>query len=150
MYVSLLHCKPVVALVFGVSCVTLYPVEGNIVLFKKRQELLPKVHIQGRLLVGLYPALFLPAVDPALCYAVNYVLAVSGEYYSAWLFQRGKSRYNAEELHSVVGGGAVAARKLFLNGAEAEHHSVAAGTRIAAARAVSEYLNCFYYPHPCF
>ena len=143
MNVSLLHRKAVAAFVFGVSRVSLDPVEGNVVLFKKRQQLLPQVNVEGRLLVGLYPALFLPAVYPALCDTIDYVLAVGGEYDPAGLFQRGKPRDNAEELHSVVGGGSVAAGKLLFHGAEAEHHSVAAGTRIAAAGAVCEYFNCF-------
>lgn len=147
MYVPLFHCKSVAALIFGVSCVTLYPVEGNIVLFKERQELLPKVHVESGLFVRLYPALFLPAVYPALCYAVHHIFAVGGEYNLAGLFQRGKSRYYAEELHSVVGGGAVAARKLLFDAAEAEHYSVASGAGVAAAGAVCEYFNCFDRSH---
>ena len=147
MDIPLLYRKAVAALVFGVPGVSLDPVEGNVVLFQQGQEPLPQVNIEGRLLVGLYPALFLPAVYPALGDTVYHVLAVGGEYHLTWLFQGGKSRYNAEELHSVVGGGAVAAGKFLFYTAESEHHSVAAGTRIAAAGAVCEYFNCFDSHH---
>ena len=109
MDIPLFYRKAVAALVLGVPCMTLDPVEGNVVLLQQGQQLLPKVYIQSRLLVGLYPALFLPAVYPALGDTVYHILAVGSEYDPAWLLQRGKSRYNAEQLHSVVGGGAVAA-----------------------------------------
>lgn len=147
MDIPLLHGKSVASLVLGMTCVSLYPVEGNVMLFKEGQKLLPQVNIECGLLIGLYPALLLPAVHPALCYAVHHILAVGGEYYLTGLFQRGKACYNAEKLHSVVGGGAVAPRKLLFYAAEAEHYPVASGTGIAAAGAVCKYFNCFDVPH---
>ena len=146
-YIALLHGKPVAAFIFGMTCVSLDPVEGHLMLFQQRQELLPEVYIECGLLVGFYPALFLPAVYPALCDAVHHIFAVGGKYHPARLLECGKSRDNAEELHSVVGGGAVAARKLLFHAVIAEHNAVSSGTGITAAGAVCEDLNCFDKSH---
>ena len=115
--------------------------------FEEREQLFPEIDIECRLFIGFDPALFLPAVPPALCDAVHHILAVGGKYHLTWLLECGKSRNNAQELHSVVGGGAVAAGKLLFHAVIAEHNTVSAGTGVAAAGAVCEDLNCFDKSH---
>ena len=55
---------------------TLYPHKSDLVLFKEGQKLFPQVNVQRRLFIGLYPAFFLPAVDPAFVHRVDKILAV--------------------------------------------------------------------------
>ena len=135
--------EPVAAFVFRVTGVSLHPVEGDLVLFEQREEPLPQVNIQRRLFVGLYPAFFLPAIHPTLCNAVNDVFAVSCENYAAGFLEGSETGYHTEQLHTVIGGGAFAAGEFLFDVSEPEHNAVAAGTGVAAARAVGEYLNSF-------
>lgn len=99
----MLYSKTVAAFIFGMTGMTLDPVELHIMLFKKRQKLFPEVYVQGRLFVGFYPALFLPPVNPALCYAVNDVFAVCCKDHTARFFKSRKPRNYAKKLHTVVG-----------------------------------------------
>ena len=49
--ITLFNSKSVTALIFRMSGMALYPVEGDLVLFEQREERLPEVNIEGRLFV---------------------------------------------------------------------------------------------------
>jgi len=137
----LFNSQSVAALIFRVSGMALYPVECDLVLFKQRQQPLPEVNVQRRLFVGLYPVLFLPAIDPAFCNAVYNISAVGGEYHLTGFFQSLQSGNDSQELHAVIGSVCIAAGKLLFGLSIAEHNTVSAGAGVAAAGAVSKNLN---------
>ena len=145
--IALFDSKAVAALIFGVTGVSLYPVEGNVVLFEKRQELFPQIDVKGRLFVGFYPAFLLPAVNPAFGDTVNDIFAVCGQYDLAGFLECFKSGYDTEQLHTVVSGGFISAGEFFFDIAEAQDYAIAAGTGVSAASAVGKYLNSFNDSH---
>ena len=87
MFPALGHSQLVAAIIFGVGGVTLDPVIPDLMPGNKREQLLPKVHVQGGLFIALDPTLFLPAIDPALGQGINNVLAVAVKLYHAGLLQ---------------------------------------------------------------
>ena len=78
------------------------------------QQLAPEVRIQGRLFVGLDPAMPPPALRPALLQAVDDVFAVGIQLHDAGLFQCPQTLYHGGQLHPVVGGARFAAGHLLL------------------------------------
>ena len=72
-------CQLIATLVVGVSVVSLDPNKVHLVVLQKSQQLFPKVGIEGRGLVGFFPALGSPTVDPALCDRVYEIFGVGGQ-----------------------------------------------------------------------
>ena len=112
------------------------------------QGLLPEVGVQGRGAVGLFPAPALPAPGPALFQPVDDVLAVGAQPHLAGLLELAQRLDEGRQLHPVVGGrGVAAAELLFVDlavKAVAQHRAPAAGTGVAAARAVGVNFNLFH------
>ena len=67
---------------------TLDPVVMDFMLHGKGKQNLPQIGIQGRLFVGLDPALLLPAPGPSLLQRITDVLAVGIQLPGTGLFQR--------------------------------------------------------------
>ena len=93
----------VAAVVFGIGGMALYPVVVDFMLHGKGKQNLPQIGIQGRLLVGLDPALLLPAPGPALFQSIDDLLGVGIELHVAGLFQCLQTFDHGGQLHPVVG-----------------------------------------------
>ena len=128
---------------------TLDPVKMHVMAFEKREELFPEVDIKCRLLIGLYPALFFPAIDPAFSDAVDDILAVGSENYTARLLKCGEGSNDAEQLHAVICSLSRTAGKFFFDISEAQDDAKTTGARITAASAVGKDLHGFDKNHSC-
>ena len=100
------------------------------------QQALPQIHVQHRLFVSLDPALFLPAVQPALFQRVDDVLAVAVQLYHARLLQKPQRLDDGGQLHAVVCGSRRAAGEFLLRSLVAEYRPPAARAGIAGAGSV--------------
>src|SRR5713101_3478876 len=112
-------------------------VPGDVVALDFRQERLPEVAVVHGLLLGIAPAVLPPALVPLVAEAVHHVGAVAVDRDRAMSRQRAQAFDRACQLHALVGGGGLAAGKLDLAAAVDHDRAPAAGTRIAAAGAVS-------------
>ncbi len=145
---TLLHRQLVTAFILRMSGMSLYPDERDLMLGKQGQELFPEIDIQGRFFVGFDPALFLPAIQPALGDAVHNIFAVGRECDAARLFECGESCDDRRKLHAVVGRIRCAAGKLLFCRTIAQDRPPAARTGIAAARAVGKDFYMFHIVAP--
>ena len=100
------------------------------------QQLLPQVHVQGGFFVAFDPALFLPAVHPALGQGVDDVFGVGVQLHHAGLLQAGQGPDDAGKLHAVVGGVRRAAGQLLFHAVPLQDGPPAPGSGIAGAGAV--------------
>ena len=125
------------AVVFRVAAVTFDPVPFDSVRRCGGDELLPKLGILDRLLVGGAPAVPLPIVDP-LCDAVANVNAVGVKLDPARPFQRFEPTDRGKQLHAIIGRQGLATGELTLLAAHAQENPPATRARVAAAGAVGE------------
>src|SRR5690606_34959403 len=100
----------------------------------------PEVRVLHRLAIGGAPAVADPALDPSGD-AVADIYAVGEKPDAAGPLQRRQPLDRRGQLHAVVGGERLAARKLLLARARADDDAPAAGPRIALAGAVGENLD---------
>ena len=115
--------------------VALNPDELHFVLALCGEQALPQIAVLDGLLVGSLPAAFFPSVNPVLVEGVNDVLRIGMDFDVAGAVERLECHDNGHELHAVVGGLGVAARKLGGEGLAGgvgvfEHGAVAAASRI--------------------
>lgn len=136
--------KPVAALVFRVPGVTLYPDYLHLMYLAQIEQLFPQIGIESGLFFCAHPALSLPLFCPALCKSVADILRVAVQGDLARFFKGGKGIDDRGKLHTVVCGLAFSARELLFDAVVAQNSSPAAGTGIAAAGSVSEYINVFH------
>ncbi len=122
-------------LVFGVARVALHPVPGDVMRREGRIQPLPQLHILHRLLVGGFPAIALPAVNP-LGDAVFDVGRVHMHLHLAGPLEGFKRRDGAHEFHAVVGGLGFAAGKFLARAVEGKNGAPAAGAGISRTRAI--------------
>ena len=114
---------------------TLNPDELNLVLAFGGEQALPQVAVLDGLLVGGFPSALFPAVDPVLVKGVDDVLRIGMDLDLAGAVKCLERHDDRHELHAVVGGLGVAARKLGGEGLADgvgvfEHGAVAAASRI--------------------
>ena len=113
----------------------LNPDELNLVLAFGGEQALPQIAVLDRLLVGSLPAAFFPSVNPVLVEGVDDVLRIGMDFDVAGAVECLERHDNGHELHAVVGGLGVTARKLGGKGLAGgvgvlEHGAVAAASRI--------------------
>ncbi len=143
-FLPLGHGQLVAAVVFGVVGVAFDPMVVQFVPHGQSQQLLPQIRVQGRLFVGLDPALLFPAPGPALFQSINDVLGVGVQLHDTGLLQPGQSHDHGGELHPIVGGLLFAAGHLFFVGAVHQNGPPATRTGIAGTGAVRVNCYCFH------
>src|SRR5690606_19538723 len=100
---------------------------------------LPEFDILHRLLVGRLPAVALPGLDPASD-ALAQIIAVGVEVDGAGPLECVERFDRGRQLHAVVGGSGLAARRLLHRAVVAQHRAPDAGPRIARAGPIRETL----------
>ena len=115
--------------------VALNPDELHFVLTLCGEQALPQIAVLDRLLVGGLPAAFFPSVNPVLVEGVDDVLRIGMDFDVAGAVKCLERHDDRHELHAVVGGLGIAARKLGGEGLAGgvgvfEHGAVAAASRI--------------------
>ena len=115
---------------------TPYPYELHLVAIHLGQKGVPQLRVEGGGLVPLDPALCLPGAGPTLGDAVNDVLGIRGQGHLTRLLEGGQGGDDGGQLHAVVGGFGVSARKLLLPTVVDQDGAPASGAGIAAAGAV--------------
>lgn len=100
---ALSHCKLVTAVIIGILRVSLYPVQLDLMLFTKREKLVPEIRVEGWAGLSL-PVVFLPRFRPTLVECINDVFGIRIEINFAGFFQQLKGFNHPRKLHSVVGG----------------------------------------------
>jgi len=122
----------VAAFVFRMPCVAFHPFPLDFMLAECRIKTLPEIDILHRFFVGCFPAPFFPVMDP-LGDPLAHILAVRAQHNIAVLFQRLKGNNRGHQLHTVVGGQAVAFVEGFFVFAITQNRTVAPRAWVAEA-----------------
>src|SRR5262249_46143355 len=122
-------------LIVVMAGMALDPMPAYLMALQSEIEALPQIGILHWLLLGRFPAVALPAMDP-LADAVPQILPVGWQFDGGRPGQRFERHDRGGQLHAVVGGERFTARQLLLMPAIAQDGPPAARTRIARAGAV--------------
>ncbi len=118
------------------SGVAFDPTEGDIVTRAHRQQSLPEIDVDGAVGLVAFPAVGLPARDPALRHRVDEVFRVAVERDLARVLQGFETGDGRHDLHAVVRGQAVPGTELLLVRTKPQHDAIPARPRVAQAPAI--------------
>jgi hypothetical protein len=130
----------VTALVFLVTPVPPNPYPFYLMGFSQFQERLPQVFVQDRFLLGIYPVLLDPSMDP-FGHSFHHVIGIRHDLYSRRPLDLTQAFYDSGQLHSVVGRPPVTPGDFLDRFAVLQDSAVAPGTRVSATGTICEDLH---------
>src|SRR5690606_13999765 len=137
--------EPVGQLVLAVPAMAPDPVPGDLVAAGRRLQPPPEFLVLDRLLVGGAPATSLPVRQP-LGDALADILGIGGELDPARPLQALQCPDGRHQLHAVVGGLRLGTGQGLLPALVPQQRAPATGAGIAAAGAITEYLDAGQHP----